>query len=108
MNHFTNAISIYFSNANSENKQSKCSLQQITGQIEDLRRQIKQLKTTNDNALFEHRRLTNELADSECSNALLKSKLSESENEVDKLKKQLQQYVQEVQRAEELLLRKVK
>lgn len=82
-------------------------MQQITSQLEDLRRQIKQLKTINDNALFEQRRMTNELADSECSNGLLKAKLSESENEVDKLKKQLQQYVQEVQRAEELLLRKV-
>lgn len=74
--------------------------------MDELRRQIKQLKKTNDNLMFENRRLTNELADVECTSGVIKSKLSESEKEVDKLKRQLQQYVQEVQRAEELLLRK--
>lgn len=56
--------------------------------------------------MSENSRLTNELAESECKNGILSAKLTESENEIDRLKSQLQQYVQEVQRAEELLLRK--
>lgn len=74
--------------------------------MDDLRRQIKQLKMTNDNVLFENRRITNELAEAECSNKMIKVKLSDAEKEIDRLKRQLQQYVQEVQRAEELLHRK--
>lgn len=46
------------------------------------------------------------MAESECKNCQLKGKLTESEKEIERLKSQLQQYVQEVQRAEELLLRK--
>lgn len=90
----------------SDNKYSKCSLQQANSEMEELRRQIKQLKTTNDNLLFETRRLTNELAEEECKNNSLKTKLHDAEKEIDRLKRQLQQYVQEVQRAEELLHRK--
>lgn len=95
------------SNANAGSKHTKCSLQQMTSEIEELRRQIKQAKTTSDNAMHDNRRLTNELADMECKNSLIKIKLDESEKEVDKVKRQLQQYVQEVQRAEDLLLKKV-
>lgn len=94
------------SNANADSKQTKCSLQQMSSEIEELRRQNKQSKTIGDNAMHENRRLTNELADMECKNSLLKIKLDESEKEVDNVKKQLQQYVQEVRRAEDLLLRK--
>lgn len=70
------------------------------------RQQISRLKRSNDNAMRETSRLTNELAESECKNCLMKTKLGESEKEIERLKSQLQQYVQEVQRAEELLLRK--
>lgn len=74
--------------------------------MDDLRRHIKQLKTTNDNVLFENRRLTNELAEVECSGNMMKTKLMDAEKEIERLKRQLQQYVQEVQRAEDLLHRK--
>lgn len=57
--------------------------------------------------MAENSRLTREITDLECEQCLTKTKLIESEKEVDQLKNQLQQYVQEVQRAEELLLRKV-
>lgn len=57
--------------------------------------------------MAENKRLTSELVDSECTNRLHKSKLIEAEKQVEQLKSQLQQYVQEVQRAEDLLLRKV-
>lgn len=82
-------------------------MQEATSETDALRRQISQLKRANDNVMIENRRLTNELGDLECCSRATKSKLIESEKEVDKLKNQLQQYVQEVQRAEDLLLRKV-
>ncbi|XP_031640982.1 centrosomal protein of 135 kDa [Contarinia nasturtii] len=93
-------------NISSDNDHSKSILQQTTNEVEDLRRQIKQLKHINDNLMFENRRLTNELADEECNDRVLKTKLNDAEKEIDRLKRQLQQYVQEVQRAEELLHRK--
>lgn len=74
--------------------------------MDELRRQVKQLKTTNDNAMFENRRLTDEMAEVECGNKMTKRKLNDAEKEIERLKRQLQQYVQEVQRAEELLHRK--
>lgn len=74
--------------------------------MEELRKQIKQLKTTNDNLLFENRRLLNNLAEVECDDKTTKTKLADADKEIDRLKRQLQQYVQEVQRAEELLQRK--
>lgn len=97
---------LFISNISSDNKHSKSSLQQANTEMDDLRRQIKQLKTTNDNVLFENRRLINEVAEVECSTKLMKTKLIDAEKEIERSKRQLQQYVQEVQRAEELLHRK--
>lgn len=89
-------------------KMGKSALHEATSETDALRRQISQLKRTNDNVMIENRRLTNEVGDMEVANRAIKTKLVESEKEVDKLKNQLQQYVQEVRRAEDLLLRKVK
>lgn len=74
--------------------------------MEELRKQNKQLKTTNDNLLFENRRLLNNLAETESNGKTMKTKLIDADKEIDRLKRQLQQYVQEVQRAEALLHRK--
>lgn len=81
-------------------------MEQVTNDMMELKRQINQLKTSKENLKLENRRLTNDLAAFECNNIKFKTKLSESDKEIDRLKKQLQQYVQEVQRAEELLHRK--
>lgn len=94
------------SNISSDNLHSKSSLQQAATELEELRKQVKQLKTTNDNLLFENRRLLNSLAEVECDSKATKTKLVDADKEIDRLKRQLQQYVQEVQRAEELLHRK--
>lgn len=103
-------ISLYHfvlcSNISSDNKNSKGSLQQAALDMDELRRQLKQFRTTNDNLMYENRRLTNDLAEFECNNSTIKSRLIDAEKEIDKLKRQLQQYVQEVQRAEDLLHRK--
>lgn len=93
---------------NSVKKQKEGTLQQVTYETESLRKQIQQLKRTNDNALAENSRMTRELTDLECEQCLTKTKLTEAEKEVNRLKNQLQQYVQEVERAEDLLLRKVR
>lgn len=94
------------SNISSDNQHSKSSLQQTLAEMEELRKQVKQLKTTNDNLLFENRRLLNNLAEVECDGKTMKTRLVDADKEIDRLKRQLQQYVQEVQRAEELLHRK--
>lgn len=80
---------------------------QATSETENLRKQIAQLKRLNDNSMAENSRLLNELSEIECNYSHTKTKLHDSEKEVELLKNQLQQYVQEVQRAEELLMRKV-
>lgn len=53
-------------------------------------------------------RLVNELSEAESSHNETLSRLRACEKEVDRLKNQLQQYVQEVQKAEDLLYRKVR
>lgn len=93
-------------NISSDNLHSKSSLHQAASELEELRRQVKQLKTTNDNLLFENRRMLNNLAEVESDGKTAKTKLVDADKEIDRLKRQLQQYVQEVQRAEELLHRK--
>lgn len=83
-------------------------MRKLTAETDTMRSQIDQLKRVNENAMAENARLTSELVDSECKNCLHKTKLIEAEKQVDQLKSQLQQYVQEVERAEDLLLRKVR
>lgn len=53
-------------------------------------------------------RLVNDLTEATSDATLTKRKLLESQKEVERLKSQLQQYVQEVQRAEDLLAKKVR
>lgn len=86
-----------------DNLNRNSSSQHTINEMEELRKQVKQLKTTNDNLLFENRRLLNNLAEAECDNQTIKTKLVDADKEIDRLKRQLQQYVQEVQRAEDLL-----
>lgn len=81
-------------------------MRKLTAATNTLRSQIDHMKRINENAMVENTRLTNELVESECVNCLHKTKLAEAEKQVDQLKNQLQQYVQEVKRAEDLLLRK--
>lgn len=98
--------SIIYSNINSDNKHSKSSLHQVTSEMEELRRQVNKLKTIKDNLMVDNRRLTNDLAQMECNNKSFKLKLIDANEEIDRLKRQLQQYVQEVQRAEDLIHQK--
>lgn len=94
------------SNISTDNKHSRTSLEQAASDVEKLRYQVKHLKSTNDNAMYDNRRLTDELAEVQCHKRELETKQIDAEKEIDRMKRQLQQYVQEVQRAEELLQRK--
>lgn len=95
-----------FRSAKSEKHKSTETLHQTSSQAEVLRHQLDRLKQTHENAMTENSRLINQLAEMEFENSLTKKKLNESENEVERLKCQLKQYVTEVQRAEELLMMK--
>lgn len=53
-------------------------------------------------------RLLNEVSEAESTHRETQLRLRACEKEVDRLKNQLQQYVQEVQKAEDLLYRKVR
>lgn len=57
--------------------------------------------------MYFNSRLVNDLSEQTTEVTIAKRKLLESQKEVDRLKSQLQQYVQEVQRAENLLSKKV-
>lgn len=56
--------------------------------------------------MAENARLTRNLADLECDQCLNKTKLVEAEKEIGRTKQQLQQYMKEVERVEDLLSRK--
>lgn len=71
-----------------------------------LRSQIATLKRNADTARSENGRLVGELTDASSELKITRQKLKETQKEVDGLRVQLQQYVQEVQRAENLLARK--
>lgn len=51
--------------------------------------------------------MTSELSEQQCLQEETRTKLKNAEQEVNRLKNQLQQYVKEVQRAEDLLMKKV-
>lgn len=121
----------FHSDANSAYQNKEGTLRKASSEMEHLRQQVDKLKRINDNALAENRfvylltlpntqyiyhfvfilfqnsRLENELSEAESSRNETRSRLRACEEEVDRLKNQLQQYVHEVQKAENLLYRKV-
>lgn len=54
-----------------------------------------------------NRRLTDKLSDAQMESKTLQKKLKDSEQQVANMKQQLHKYVQEVKRAEDLLMNKV-
>lgn len=76
--------------------------------IEHLKEELDQCERQKDAAVRENRRLQDDLASAikDCHTA--RRELGNEKQEVDNLKRQLQQYVNEVKRAEELLMKKVK
>ncbi|XP_014368992.2 centrosomal protein of 135 kDa [Papilio machaon] len=75
-------------------------------QIMFLNGEISRLTQQNDTAVMENKRLQNNLGDANGALKLTKLELEKTKKEVDSLKQQLQHYVAEVRRIEELLSQK--
>ncbi|XP_062535190.1 centrosomal protein of 135 kDa-like isoform X1 [Armigeres subalbatus] len=90
-------------NANVDNLQIDSNLRSVATETDTLRKQVATLKRSHDNAVTENGRLSNDLSDTASELTLTKRKLSECQKEVERMKSQLREYVQEIQRAEELL-----
>ncbi|XP_074095969.1 centrosomal protein of 135 kDa isoform X2 [Cotesia typhae] len=81
-------------------------LRNLQMELENSSRQMAAAATDRDNALMENRRLQDDLAAVTCEFRTLQRELEASKAESHDLKRQLQTYVSEVRRAEELLNRK--
>ncbi|XP_058457113.1 putative leucine-rich repeat-containing protein DDB_G0290503 [Malaya genurostris] len=92
-----------FENASVDNIQKESTLRNVTSESDTLKKQVATLKRSHDNAVTENGRLSNELSDAASELTLTKRKLADCQDEVDRMKSQLREYVQEIQRAEELL-----
>lgn len=76
-------------------------------EVENLQRQLQTASYDKENAIQENRRIQDDLAAATCEVRNLQCEIEASRAESYDLKRQLQTYVSEVRRAEELLNRKV-
>ncbi|XP_038107833.1 centrosomal protein of 135 kDa isoform X2 [Culex quinquefasciatus] len=90
-------------NASTDNIQKESTLRSVSTETDTLRKQVATLKRSHDNAVAENGRLSNDLGDVGSELTLTKRKLADCQQEVERMKSQLREYVQEIQRAEELL-----
>ncbi|KAJ0178204.1 hypothetical protein K1T71_006027 [Dendrolimus kikuchii] len=88
------------------NKVSEHKLVDYEGQINFLNNEILRLTQQFDNAIIENKHLQNSLADASGTLKITKIEYDKSRKEVDGLKQQLQHYVAEIRRIEELLSQK--
>uniref|UniRef100_A0AAG5DMN2 Uncharacterized protein n=1 Tax=Anopheles atroparvus TaxID=41427 RepID=A0AAG5DMN2_ANOAO len=93
-------------NVSSENMHKESTLRSVSTETDTLKKQVATLKRSKDNASAENGRLSNELTDALAELTVTKRKLKDSQQEVERMKTQLREYVQEMQRAEELLFAK--
>ncbi|XP_058833557.1 centrosomal protein of 135 kDa [Topomyia yanbarensis] len=95
-------------NASVDNIHKESTLRNVTSESDTLKKQVATLKRSHDNAVAENGRLSGELSDAVSEHTLTKRKLAECQQEVERMKSQLREYVQEIQRAEDLLCIKEK
>ncbi|XP_055621709.1 centrosomal protein of 135 kDa isoform X2 [Toxorhynchites rutilus septentrionalis] len=93
-------------NASVDNIQKESTLRSVATETDTLKKQVATLKRSHDNAVTENSRLANGLSDATSELTLTKRKLADCQQEVERMKSQLREYVQEIQRAEELLCTK--
>ncbi|XP_058173833.1 centrosomal protein of 135 kDa [Anopheles ziemanni] len=93
-------------NVSSDNMHKESTLRSVSTETDTLKKQMATLKRIKDNASAENGRLSNELTDALAELTVTKRKLKDSQQEVERMKTQLREYVQEMQRAEELLFTK--
>ncbi|EDW41548.1 GM25511 [Drosophila sechellia] len=90
------------------NRQRDSELTETSTESKTLRQQIVALKASRDEAIAENRRLVDKLSDAQVEARTLQKKLTDSELQVSNMKQQLHKYVQEVKKAEDLLIQKEK
>ncbi|XP_053683707.1 centrosomal protein of 135 kDa [Sabethes cyaneus] len=95
-------------NASADNIHKDSTLRSAASESDTLKKQVATLKRSHDNAVSENGRLSNELTDAASELTLTKRKLADCQQEIERMKSQLREYVQEIQRAEELLCIKEK
>ncbi|KAH8405257.1 hypothetical protein KR222_000686 [Zaprionus bogoriensis] len=88
-------------------RQRDSELNETSAESKTLRQQIVALKASRDEAIAENGRLTDKLSDAQVEAKTLQKKLKDAEQQVGNMKQQLHKYVQEVKRAEDLLMKKV-
>lgn len=76
--------------------------------METLRQELEAMKRTRDSTLQENRRLQSDLAAATCDCRDSRRELETCKRQVDDLKTQLQHYVAEVKRTEDLISNKVR
>ncbi|XP_055530632.1 centrosomal protein of 135 kDa isoform X2 [Wyeomyia smithii] len=94
--------------ASVDNIHKESTLRSATSETDTLKKQVATLKRSHDNAVTENGRLSDELTNSASELTLTKRKLADCQQEVERMKSQLREYVQEIQRAEQLLCSKEK
>ncbi|KMY99696.1 centrosomal protein of 135 kDa isoform X2 [Drosophila simulans] len=90
------------------NRQRDSELTETSTESKTLRQQIVALKASRDEAIAENCRLRDKLSDAQVEARTLQKKLTDSELQVSNMKQQLHKYVQEVKKAEDLLIQKEK
>ncbi|EDW26231.1 GL24738 [Drosophila persimilis] len=88
-------------------RQHDSELNETSTESKTLRQQIVALKASRDEAIAENGRLMDKLTDAQVEARTLQKKLRESELKVANMNEQLHNYVQEVKKAEDLLMQKV-
>ncbi|XP_073839342.1 centrosomal protein 135kDa isoform X2 [Musca autumnalis] len=96
------------SKLSTQTRERNNELHETSNESKSLRQQLTALKTSRDQAIQENVRLSNDLAESQAEVSTLRKQLKDSEKEIERLKQQLRKYVEEVKKAEDLLLNKEK
>ncbi|EDV97142.1 centrosomal protein of 135 kDa isoform X2 [Drosophila grimshawi] len=89
-------------------RQRDSELNETSAESKTMRQQIVALKASRDEAIAENGRLTGRLSDAQVEAKTLQKKLKDAEQQVADMKQKLHKYVQEVKRAEDLLMQKEK
>ncbi|XP_068143265.1 centrosomal protein of 135 kDa isoform X2 [Drosophila tropicalis] len=88
-------------------RQRDSELNETCTESKTLRQQLMAIKTSRDEAIAENGRLSDKLSDAQVEVKKLIQKLKDSDDQVAYMKEQLRKYVQEVKKAEEILMQKV-
>ncbi|XP_030078735.1 centrosomal protein of 135 kDa isoform X2 [Drosophila hydei] len=101
-------LELQVNNLTTRTRQRESELNSTSAEGKTLRQQIAALQLSRDEAIAENGRLTDKLSNAQGESNTLQNKLKDSEQQVANMKQKLHKYVQEVKRAEDLLMEKEK